>query len=139
MAQNGGSRGGAKKGLKLSRLGELLNTQKNVHFLCTRGAPPGGAPGRPKMHPILDPFWGGNNIVFSLLGAPTDPLFGPDFGPIFGPILGPFWRPDAGAPRGGNFRIFRNFRNFRISPPGRDPVLDPLPGGCRRGVTWEGL
>ena len=38
--QNGGSRGGRKKWPKLSRLGELLNTQKNVHFF----APPGGAP-----------------------------------------------------------------------------------------------
>ena len=35
-----GGPGGPKKGLHLSRLGELLNTQKNVHFL----APPGGAP-----------------------------------------------------------------------------------------------
>ena len=38
----GVSRGGPKKGPKLSRLGELLNTQKNVHFFAL----PGGAPGR---------------------------------------------------------------------------------------------
>ena len=30
--------GGAKKWPKLSRLGELLNTQKNVHFFAPRGA-----------------------------------------------------------------------------------------------------
>ena len=40
-----GSRGDPKKGTKLSRLGELLNTQKNVHFF----APPGdGPPGGPR-------------------------------------------------------------------------------------------
>lgn len=33
-----------KKGLKLSRLGELLNTQKNVHFFAPAGLPGGGAP-----------------------------------------------------------------------------------------------
>ena len=36
--------GGAKKWPKLSRLGELLNTQKNVHFFAPRGGPPRGAP-----------------------------------------------------------------------------------------------
>ena len=35
--------GGPKKGKNLSRLGELLNTQKNVHFL------PPGAPGGKKL------------------------------------------------------------------------------------------
>ena len=39
----GVSRGGPKKGPKLSRLGELLNTQKNVHFFAPRGdGPPDG-------------------------------------------------------------------------------------------------
>ena len=52
LAREGGFRGGSggrpgtargrKKWPKLSRLGELLNTQKNVHFFALpRGAPPG--------------------------------------------------------------------------------------------------
>ena len=44
----GPSRGAQKKSPKLSRLGELLNTQKNVHFLAPR-APRG--PRGPKVHP----------------------------------------------------------------------------------------
>ena len=35
---------GRKKVTKLSRLGELLNTQKNVHFFAPRADRPGGAP-----------------------------------------------------------------------------------------------
>ena len=46
---------------KLSRLGELLNTQKNVHFFAPpRGGPPGGLPGGAKVHPLGTPIWGVN-------------------------------------------------------------------------------
>ena len=43
--QNCPKMGGGKKWPKLSRLGELLNTQKNVHFFVPR---PGGARAPPK-------------------------------------------------------------------------------------------
>ena len=140
--QNGpkwGVSGDPKKGAKLSRLGELLNTQKNVHFLRTREPPRGGGSGHPKMHPILDPFWGASNTNNSCTGDPKDPLFGSDFGPIFGPIFGPFWRPGAGPPRGGIFRIFRisGISGFPARP-GPSPGT-PLPGGVAGGVTWEVL
>ena len=62
----------------LSRLGELLNTQKNVHFWPPRGppgTPPGGGPkmgvsGGPKMAPqtpYFGPPWG---VSWGLLGGP---------------------------------------------------------------------
>ena len=57
----GVSRGGPKKGPKLSRLGELLNTQKNVHFLAPR-APRG--PG-PKMYTQGGTPWTPHLIVKS--------------------------------------------------------------------------
>ena len=44
MGPKWGSGKKGKKGLKLSRLGELLNTQKNVHFFAPRGAPRGEPP-----------------------------------------------------------------------------------------------
>ena len=59
MGPKWGSGKKGKKGLKLSRLGELLNTQKNVHFFAPRGAPRGGSPpGGPKMHPEWAHFGG---------------------------------------------------------------------------------
>ena len=50
------SRGGPAGGPKLSRLGELLNTQKNVHFFAPRGS---RAPGGPKCTPAGTPKKGG--------------------------------------------------------------------------------
>ena len=55
----------AKKCRILSRLGELLNTQRNVHFLASRPAPAGPARGR---------SWGGYPGLPG--GAPGHPLPG---------------------------------------------------------------
>lgn len=68
-------------------------------------------------------------------GPPFWVRFWPDFRVQIWPILGARRR----AAPGRDFPDFPDFRNFRIFPPGRDPVLDPLLGGCRRGVTWEVL
>ena len=88
LSQNGGG----KKWPKLSRLGELLNTQKNVHFFAPRGtprgaksAPPGGTPlsniniyiYRPKMA-IFGPQNGG---VRGARGRPGGARGAPDFPP----------------------------------------------------------
>ena len=52
MPRGAPSRGGPKKGQNLSRLGELLNTQKNVHFFAPPGDPPGGPLGGPPRPPL---------------------------------------------------------------------------------------
>ena len=53
--KRGLSRGGQKMSQNLSRLGELLNTQKNVHFFAPPGGAPRGAPGGAKKVPFWDP------------------------------------------------------------------------------------
>ena len=60
--------GGGKKGPKLSRLGELLNTQKNVHFFAPRGVP-----GGPKVHPPETPLSNKKNNIY----RPGTAHFGP--------------------------------------------------------------
>ena len=69
LSQNGpksGSGKSGKKGLKLSRLGELLNTQKNVHFFALPGRPGrGNPPGAPKTPPKWAHSGGVLNTVFS--------------------------------------------------------------------------
>ena len=57
---------------ELSRLGELLNTQKNVHFFVPRG--PGGVPGGSRGGPQ---------------GGPQGGHFGGYFGGYFGPPKNP--------------------------------------------------
>ena len=52
--QTGGPGGAQKLSKILSRLGELLNTQKNVHFFAPRGAPRGSQKGTQGGTP-LDP------------------------------------------------------------------------------------
>jgi len=126
--------GGPKKGPKLSRLGELLNTQKNVHFFAPRGAPPGGPrPGGQKVHPWRPP-WGPplgppSNYKYRLL-VPERARFGAHFGADFrADFRAPGGRPGrpgrpGGAPRGGrNFpEIFpREFPGPPGGPPGRGP------------------
>ena len=117
-AQNGGP-GGAPRGeknFKLSRLGELLNTQKNVHFFAPplrgppRGAPQRGAPGGSQYYKII-PFWPGNGQIWARApggeisppGAPRGPP-GPGGPPGPRPPRG---GPPGGAPRGGSRRGVR--------------------------------
>ena len=100
-------KGGKKSVPKLSRLGELLNTQKNVHFFApprdARGAPPGGS----KKVPFWDPpKYPPNNTKTIEYG----PQKGSKMGPKMGPKLGP-----PGAPRG--------------APPGRPARPGPGPPG----------
>ena len=59
-------KGGKKKVSHLSRLGELLNTQRNVHPGVSRGAPR-GAPG----DPVLGGVWGGigGSVIGVVLGV----------------------------------------------------------------------
>ena len=112
-----GARGGQKKCKFLSRLGELLNTQKNVHIL----APPGGAPrGAPKCTPQNPPF----NRESVHLRGPKTPLFG-------GPRGGPGGPPGPGGPGGPGGPPPGKF--FPPGAPPGGPPRDPLFGGSRRG------
>ena len=134
MAKNGGPGGGSKKGAKLSRLGELLNTQKNVHFLSPRGDPPrGGVPGcqsAPNSGPLLGGSFGKYNVQVVRRAAHSG-LPGPRFRVRFSAHFG---ARAPGRPGGG---IFRNFRISGISPrPGPGPG-PPSRGGCRGGVAWD--
>ena len=142
MGPNGGSPGGypreapkrgAKKSVpKLSRLGELLNTQKNVHFL----APPGGPPGAPLVGPKGHPFpWGlfyPFSYIIVLLLSQNRPIFGPILGPRSGPHFGPPGRGGPGGARGGPGGPPGNFPGAPGGPGGP-------PGGSRRGVPDGGL
>ena len=112
--------GGPKKGPKLSRLGELLNTQKNVHFLHPRapGAPQGSR-GVPKVHPQKPPIWAYNVNKEA-------PDRAPEWAPNWGPGGAP--RGPRGAPGGrpGPGEIFRKI--FPGAPRPGGPVW-----GCRIG------
>lgn len=102
-------------------------------FCPPGGTPPGGVSRGAKVHPILDPSWGGHlaNIMYKWSGG--QPILGspdPDFGSDFRPILAPGRR----AGPGGDFPEFPDFRNF---PPAGTQPRTPLPGGCRGGVAWD--
>ena len=134
MAKMGGPGGGSKKGAKLSRLGELLNTQKNVHFLSPRGNPPrGGVPGC-QSAPNSGPLLGGSNSQYNVQGirrAAHSGLPGPRFRVRFSAHFG---ARAPGRPGGG----FSGISGFPEFPPGRDPAPDPPSrGGCRGGVAWD--
>ena len=108
-----GARGGQKKCKFLSRLGELLNTQKNVHIL----APPGGPPGGPQnVHPKTPHLI---EKVF-ISGAPKPPFLGVPGGPPGGPPAGGA-RGGPGGPRPGNFSP--------RGPPRGGPPGTPFLGG----------
>ena len=103
--------GGGKKWPKLSRLGELLNTQKNVHFFAPRGGP-----GGPKVHPPETPL---SNKKYN--------IYGPEW-PIFGPRA-PGGRGARGAPRVPGFSPPGNFPGSRLSGgPGGGPGGNPIKG-----------
>ena len=99
----------------LSRLGELLNTQKNVHFFVPRGAPRVGGGGVPPIPPISY-----NNCITIY---PKTPLFG---GPVRGAPGGPRGAPGRGARAGGPGRP--RARAPGGGAPGGPPGT-PLPGG----------
>ena len=64
-----------KKRPKLSRLGELLNTQKNVHFFAPRGAPGGGAPLEAQKCTQNGPILGVKRLVFLIARGPEKAPF----------------------------------------------------------------
>ena len=103
-------------------------------FCPPGGTPPGGVSRGAKVHPILDPSWGGHlaNIMYKWSGG--QPILGspdPDFGSDFRPILAPGRR----AGPGGGFSGISGFPEF---PPGRDPAPDPPSrGGVAGGVAWD--
>ena len=129
MGGSGGRPGaarGRKKWPKLSRLGELLNTQKNVHFFALPGGAPGAGqkctPGAALREGVKTPLYVQIN---------TDP--GPD----------PAQNGPPGGGRPGGSRGARGARGARggpgrpgppreISPPGR-PGPGGVPGGSRGG------
>ena len=120
---------GAKIVPKLSRLGELLNTQKNVHFFVPRG-PPGGPPGGAHFGgifytPQIPPL-----IVKSFIRGSRK---GSKKGPFWGPFLGHFWAPrgppgPGGAPGPGGPEF----------PGGEILVSAPRAGGPPGGPPPEG-
>ena len=130
-----------KKGTKLSRLGELLNTQKNVHFLALPGPPPGEAPGGPKMHLPGTPSGRGQKPPFLNkkrsnwpgMGLPGEASRGASRGPPGGLPGGPAGPGGPGRPgpaRAGNF------------PPGslaRAPAREGSREGSRRVVLEGGF
>ena len=131
--QNGGFLAGGKKSVpKLSRLGELLNTQKNVHFLCTPGAPPGGAQKCPSGGPLKRPP---KRTLYN-----TKTIYnGSPKGSKNGPILEVPEGPPGGPPRGarGARAGGRNFPPPEISPGILGPPGGPPEGGPR-GVQMGG-
>ncbi len=156
MAVPGGCPGGGKKWPKLSRLGELLNTQKNVHFFPPRGGRPGGAPrGGPGGVPGTPlrggqkgtqnpPFWGGPVIQIDIYRPPRGvPRRGSPGGSPGGSRGGPRGVPRGGRPggarpggaRGAPARPRKFSRARSLAPP-------PGRGGSRggtRGVPVWGL
>ena len=134
----GGCPGDPKKWPKLSRLGELLNTQKNVHFLALRGGAP---PGSPKVHPGRPPVGRGENppfLVFLFIYRPGMGLqTGPPGGCPGGCPGGRPGRPGAPGPppaRGGKFSPARSL----AGPPARG-APGGVPGGCPRGCPRRGV
>ena len=127
-----GSRGGPKKGTKLSRLGELLNTQKNVHFF----APPGGrAPGGPPGG--LFPYRGNTPPgTYKMIGKKAQkwPILGPPGGPGGGPGGAP------GAPPGGRGKFpGPPARPGRRGAPGRGPREGVSPRSYKQWPVRRGL
>ena len=98
-------------------------------FCPPGGTPPGGVSRGAKVHPILDPSWGGQIANIMYKGSGGQPILGspdPDFGSDFRPILAPGRR----AGPGGDFPEFPDFRNF---PPAGTQPRTPPPGGVSRG------
>ena len=102
------SRGAGKTVPKLSRLGELLNTQKNVHFLPPRGPPRGAKKSTQGGIPPGPPVVIQNNIV----GGPEGPPSGGPGGPRGA-------RGARGAPGGAR-------AGGRKFPPGESQPNPPL-------------
>ena len=111
--------GGPKKWPKLSRLGELLNTQKNVHFFAPRGGPPRGAQ---KCTPGGPPKGGFCSTIRSSFGPKMAPKWAQNGGPGGGPGRPP------GRPGPSPARAPPGARGGRGRPPGEPPA-----GGSRRG------
>ena len=117
-------------GIFLSRMGELLNTQKNVHFLPpgpSRG-PPGGPPGAPPDTPI------------SILYFSSTPLgWGRFSGSARGPPGGAPGRPGARArPRAPGREIFPPGGGPREGPPEGPPGGGPGTRGAGAASGWWG-
>ena len=122
----GPSRGAQKKSPKLSRLGELLNTQKNVHFLAPR-APRG--PGAQNVHPGGYPL--GTRFGPRGPGGPGGPKSVHFFGYLItlpvGTVFGLFFPPgDRGQIRG----IPARTAHMGVSGAPPPPVIGLSPGPC---------
>ena len=128
MGPIGGVLKKAKKGQKsgiLSRLGELLNTQKNVHFFAPPGHPRGrGFPGVPKCTPQIPPNTHYNKLFTYIW--PKRALFGDPYGV---PKMCTFCVPGARARRGPPGRGAGNF-------PRPAPRAPRAGGAPRRGSQW---
>ena len=112
-----------KKRPKLSRLGELLNTQKNVHFL----PPPGGSPrGGQNGTPGGPPFWGVCNTKYLIYGPKTGQKRAQNRAQNRGPRGAPRAARPGPAPAPGNF-----------PPPGWS-LACPAPGGGPGGGPRQG-
>ena len=149
----GGVKNGQKRGVRnlsqhLSRLGELLNTLKNVHARPSRRppAPREALPARPcrgpkmgpKKGPFLAPKKGGISYQFLSVGGAKKGLFGPPKGGSGDPSGGGPGAPGApGAPRGRRGRPGRP-RAPAPGPPGNFPEV-PGPGAGRDPPAGGGL
>ena len=129
----GGFRGPEKRRQTVPT-GRVIKYPKKCALFAHPGTPPGGvAPGTPK----CTQFWthsGGHQILIIVVqGVPGTPFLGPILDRFSVPNFDPFWRPGAGAPRGGIFRIFRisGISGFPARP-GPSPGT-PLPGGVSQG------
>ena len=126
----GGSRGGRKKWPKLSRLGELLNTQKNVHFFAPPGGgAPGGSRGGSKMAPSGTPFLGGLIIQIKAKRAPKRAHFWALRRGLREPPGGAPGAPRAPGPGGAP----------GAPAPARAPARGRPPGGVPEGGPGGGL
>ena len=118
-AKNGGTWQGSseKSPIIPSRLGELLNTQKNVHFLAPRG-PPGPPPGTPLGGAQNGPSRG---VPGGSPGTPGQAPGTPSGAPP-GPPPGPPWRGDHGEVPGDQVRTkTKGRRASRLSSLGACP------------------